>query len=396
MRRLALLNCFFVLSLVFTSLVLNVLSLLEGSSILVLGPQLFIGPSIAFLPILAYLIITRRPENIIGPGFSVVASMAALSGVVEAYIHYGLDVAPGSLPGIEVAAWLSEWAFVPAVLPLLTFLFLLCPDGRLPSPRWRPVALFIAGNLAILTLALIVAPFESRPELDNPFRVTVLGDVPQIAVYVGYIGLIPSIGLSALAMVLRFRRSTGIERLQLKWFASASVAALGLFVLSWIISSFTSSDAVWSYCLLGAVMLVVLATATAVLRYHLYDIDRIISRTLTYGLLTAALGATYLGLVVGLQALLRPVSGGSDLAIVVTTLTVAALFLPARRRIQDAVDRCFNRRTYDAVRTIETFNARLREQIDLDTLRYELLSVVDETMQPVKASLWLLSREVRQ
>ncbi|MGH2600748.1 MAG: hypothetical protein ACRDJ9_15355, partial [Dehalococcoidia bacterium] len=131
------------------------------------------------------------------------------------------------------------------------------------------------------------------------------------------------------------------------------------------------------------------AIVIAVLRYNLYDIDRIINRTLIYGVLTAGLAALYAGLVAGLQALLRPVSGGSDLAIVVTTLVVAALFLPARRRIQAAVDRRFNRRTYDAARTIDAFAARLREQVDLDTLRYELLTVVDETMRPARVSLWL-------
>jgi hypothetical protein len=392
-RRLARLNCFLVLALAITGLVLELLSASESGDLS--GPALMfaVAVGVTAFSVLGYIIVTRRPENVLGPGFSVLALVLSLLGLVESYLHYGLEVAPGSLPAIEYAAWVSEWAWVPAFMPLLTFLFLLCPDGRLPWPSWRPVAYCIAATLVCLTVGTMLSPFESRPEIENPFQVSWLGDLPAIAMWIGYIGLIPSIGLSALAMVLRFRRSTGIERQQLKWFASAGVAAIVLFLASWVVASFTDSDAVWDYWLAVSITLVLFATAIAILRYHLYDIDRIINRTLVYALLTAALAAVYFGLVVGLQAVLRPVSGGSDLAIVITTLAVAALFLPVRRRIQDAVDRRFNRRTYDAARTIEAFTARLREQIDLDTLRYELLAVVDETMQPAKASLWLRSSE---
>jgi hypothetical protein len=175
----------------------------------------------------------------------------------------------------------------------------------------------------------------------------------------------------------------------LKWFAAAAVAAILSFVVSWIISLPTDSDVVWDFSTYFAVGIVLLATVISVLRYRLYDIDRIISRTLSYGLLTATLAALYAGLVVALEALLQPVSGGSDLSIVLTTLVVAALFLPARRRVQRLVDRRFNRHTYDAQRTIDDFSARLREEVELDTLRYELLAVVAETMQPAHASLWL-------
>jgi hypothetical protein len=199
--------------------------------------------------------------------------------------------------------------------------------------------------------------------------------------------------VSAMAPVLRFRRAGHIERQQIKWVMFSGllfVVALAIVLRLDSTSGFSrdASSLVYVLALLG----IPVSITIAILRYGLYDIDRIISRTLTYGLLTAALATVYFGLVVGLQAVLRPVSGGSDFAMVATTLVVAAMFLPARRTLQRVVDRRFNRRAYDAQKSIDAFSARLREQIELDTLRYELLAVVNETMQPTRASLWL--REV--
>jgi hypothetical protein len=218
----------------------------------------------------------------------------------------------------------------------------------------------------------------------------VIGPALAVVQYLAYLLLIPAIGLSGAALVHRFRRSHGRERQQLKWLALAAVAAFVVFVLSWPASILIHN--IWDITPLIVFSFLPIATAIAILRYQLYDIDRILNRTLVYALLTACLGALYLGVVVGLQALLSSVAGGSDLAIVITTLLVAALFLPARRRVQEMVDRRFNRRTYDAARTIDAFSARLRQQIDLDTLRYELLAVTEETMQPSRASVWLRRR----
>jgi hypothetical protein len=210
---------------------------------------------------------------------------------------------------------------------------------------------------------------------------------------VGYALILFSILVAGLSLALRFRRSRGDERQQIKWAVFA--AALMPLVLSVgaVVEAFgqpiTAFEIVFYFLLLFGLPA---SIGAAILRYRLYDIDRIINRTLTYGVLTALLAGVYFGLVVALQALLRPLNGGSDLALVATTLAVAALFLPARRRVQAAVDRRFNRRVYDATQTIDAFSARLREQIDLDTLRYELLAVIDETMQPAGASLWLRDR----
>jgi hypothetical protein len=194
------------------------------------------------------------------------------------------------------------------------------------------------------------------------------------------------------SLVVRWRRANQVERAQLKWFLSGAVFTPIIFSLVNILPSEDDSgltEVIGGMVAASAFWALPTAIVIAILRYRLYDIDRVINRALVYAVLTAGLGALYLGVVVGLQAVLSSVAGGSDLAIVITTLLVAAMFLPARRRVQDAVDRRFNRRTYDAARTIDEFSARLRQQIDLDTLRYELLAVTDETMSPTVASVWL-------
>jgi hypothetical protein len=185
--------------------------------------------------------------------------------------------------------------------------------------------------------------------------------------------------------IVRFRRSQGVIREQFRWIAFAGILAL----IGTLLTAFDGLYTVASLIQFAGFAGFPIAVGLAILRYHLYDIDRILNRTLVYGLLTAGLAAVYFGSVVALQAGLQELNGGNDLAIAVTTLLVAALFLPARRFIQSAVDRRFNRRAYDAARTIDSFSTRLREHVELDTLRYELLAVVDETMQPTSASVWL-------
>lgn len=341
MRRLALLNCILVTVLVAAALTLDSVSFIEGASASNLVVTVVLAPCILVISVLAYLIITRRPGNVIGHGFSAVSLTIAVTGFVEAYLNYGLEASPRSLPNVEFAAWVSGWIFV-GILPLMTFLFLLCPDGRLPSRRWRSVALGIGANQIILDLAIMLSPLETYPEIDNPFRVSALGDLPEIVAGIGYVGLIPSIGLSALAMVQRFRRSTGIERLQLKWFASAAVGALALFLLSWAIALSVESDEIWSVAFGGSIALVALAASTAILRYRLYDIDWIINRTLVYVPLTAILA----GLFVAMTGLTRTVftdltDTGSDAATAMSTLAVVALLTPVKNQLQAFVDKRF-------------------------------------------------------
>jgi hypothetical protein len=399
LRRLAVANLGVVLLLGLGNVVLAVMAIARGHSDSIYWAAFPALPLGMLLASVGALVVSRHPTHRIGLGICLVTTLAMASTLFDTYAFYGLRSDPGSLPGAAGAAWLYEWMWIPAEMPLLTFFFLLCPDGHLLSPRWRLVAQLVGLNLVLLTLAfaLHAGPLPTYPEVDNPFGLNSLQRVTELAQGIGILLLIPSVLLSCASMVLRFHRSRGVERLQLKWFAAAAAGAGLLSLVAYVVGeAFDLGDEVWTYALPPIIALVIVAAGIAILRYRLYDIDRIINRTLVYGLLTAGLGLTYFGLVVGLQALLRPISGGSDLAIVLTTLVVAALFLPARRRVQHAVDRRFNRRAYDAARTIDAFSARLREQIDLDTLRYELLSVVDETMQPAKASLWLRAVELRQ
>jgi hypothetical protein len=378
------------------------------------------GVSVALLvfPTCGVVVILRQPANPIGWLFCLVGVTWLTMFFADAYAALALIREPGAVPGGEFAAWVYEWIWIAAIGTPLIYPLLLFPDGRLLSPRWRLVAQ--AAGLAV-GLGILFAMFAPRmlgeitrgnPEIqpiDNPLGVDVpyLAEVAESVVGVSVLVLAISALASAWSLVLRFRRSSGIERQQLKWFAYAAAILAFAFLIS-VIGYAVSEENIAGVRVseetveavggltLAALFGLPVAAALAILRYRLYDIDRIISRTLVYALLTLTLALTYFGLVVALQAALRPVSGSHDLAIAVTTLVVAAVFLPARRRLQDAVDRRFNRRSYNAARTIEAFSARLREQIDLDTLRYELLGVVDETMQPASASLWLRQPEVRR
>jgi hypothetical protein len=390
-RRFAVLNGLVVVALVSIVAVFSLLSLDRGRMEPKLAANLLYAPLMLLLALIGGLIVSHRPNHRIGVGMCLVATTASLLGVAEAYVEYDLFVQPHALPFTDIAAWFYSWLWIWVLMPPITILLLVCPDGQLPSRRWRPALIFQVAALLLLTVsqAFHAGPFEDFPTITNPFGVEAIDPLLEAANALGFLLLLPAIAVAVFALIGRFRRSHGVERQQLKWFAFAAAGALGVFIISWGISLASDSDAVWDYSTVLAVSLFPIATGIAILRHNLYDIDRVINRALVYAVLTAGLALTYFGLVVGLETLLQPVSGGSDLAIVVTTLVVAALFLPARQRVQDAIDRRFNRRAYDAARTIDAFSARLRQEIDLDTLRYELLAVVDETMQPAKASLWL-------
>jgi hypothetical protein len=276
-------------------------------------------------------------------------------------------------------------------------MLLLFPDGRLPSPRWRPIAwtIVVAGGLSLigaachpgtLEVASLVREAEVTAQLTNPLGVATLGRLLEPFLLVLLVGE----ATGAAALLLRFRRSRGIERQQLKWVAYAALLfgiQQGGVVLGRLAGLVPDTELAW----LGVVdtftfIFSFVAIAVAVLRYRLYDIDRLINRTLVYGLLTALLAGVYAAVVLGLGQLL---GRDSSLAVAAATLAAAAVVRPARRSIQQAVDRRFNRRRYDAARTVEEFATRLREQVDLDMLSAELLTVVDQTMEPSRASLWL-------
>jgi hypothetical protein len=334
------------------------------------------------------LIVAHRPGNPIGWIFSAIALLAAGGGLAEGYGRYAYETRPGSLPGAIVAAWFAWSSWYPTVTLAVVFTPLLFPTGRLLSPRWRPVA-WLAGTVtaAIVALAVLQPTFvlESGRTVDNPIGVAAAANPDESAAGAALTTVLMLSVLAAFAsLTLRFRRSRGEERQQLKWFTYA--AALVPFVALGDLLP----EAVGNLLFAGLIAFLPVAAGIAILRYRLYEIDRLINRTLVYGLLSALLAGVYGGVVLILGQGFGGMGGDPpSWAVAGATLAVAALFQPARRRIQAVVDRRFNRRKYDAARTVEVFSARLRDEVDLDTLSAEVLAVVDQTMQPTTASLWL-------
>ena len=333
------------------------------------------------------LVASRHPSNPIGWILCSFTAIQGVSLVLEGYTEYYLSSGGGSLRVAEAAAWVNNWSYVSAFLTV-TLVLLLFPDGHLPSRRWAPAlwcclvgnALFAAG------VALDTGPLHEYPEIVNP-----LGVSHRLASVIGPIGItltLIALFASAGSVIVRFRRSTGVERQQIKWLAVASVIAAAAMLGAAAIG-FAGSDNLANAVIVLGILCIPVAIGVAMLRYRLYDVDRVISKTLVYGSLTVVLGASYVGLVLAGQALFSAFAGGSNLAIAVSTLAVAALFLPARSRVQRFVDRRFYRRRYDAQRTLQAFGSRLREQVDLGTLSGDLRTAVDETMQPAHVSVWL-------
>ena len=330
------------------------------------------------------LVVAHRPGNAIGWVFSAIGLLAVTGAMADEYAGYAVRTHPGHLPGGVVAGWYSGWAWFPTVALVVIFTPLLFPDGRPPSPAWRPVAwLAVAGTVAAVALAAVQPTIEldDGHVVDNPIGVAGVGD-PEESLLSVALGLLVLAAVASL--VVRFRRSRGEERLQLKWFTYAG-ALLPLVLLGDFLPA-----AVGNVLFAVGISLLPVAAGIAILRYRLYEIDRLINRTLVYGLLTVLLAGVYASLVLVLGELSGGLAGGTPSWVVAgATLAVAALFQPARRRVQAVVDRRFNRRRYDAARTVEGFAVRLRDQVDLDSLSAELLAVVVRTVQPTRASLWL-------
>jgi hypothetical protein len=352
-------------------------------------------------PLVGALIASTRPKNAVGWLCLAVGLLWSLSGVFDYYGYYGAAT-PGSVPFPVAAAGISDWIWVPAVGLLGTYVLLLFPDGRLPSRRWRPLAWLSGAVILLLSVGIMLAPgpLDNLAGVRNPFGIE---GADWLAA--GAYALLPLLPLcmlaSALSLVLRYRRSGGEERQQIKWIAFAASVVVVLYAIAMIASfvfpeeSWTTAGSVWwlnllTYAVLSSFALVPIALGIAVLKYRLYDIDIIINRTLVYGALTASLAVVYLGSVVSLQTLFGALTGrGSQLAVVASTLAIAALFTPLRRRIQAFIDRRFYRRKYDAQKTLEAFSAKLRDETDLATLDAEVVSVVSRTVQPANVSLWL-------
>jgi len=393
----------------FAVIALTFLSLPAGGA----RPSSIVGDLLLFVPFTAFpivgaLIASRRPRNPIGWICLADGLLWMLIVLGEAYGSYGL-ANPGSVPfPVTINALLYAWLWVPAVGLLGTFLLLLFPDGRLPSRKWRPLAL-LSGAVIVLVSVLtfiIPGPLEGLGGARNPFG---LQGQPWV-VAAGWI-VLPLLPLcmiaSAASLVVRFRRSSGEVRQQIKWIAFAAsfmglvyLAIMGTSAIAWLVSPEAPSDlgnrSLWG-ALLENVMLISFASVPtaigfAVLKYRLYDIDLIINRTLVYGSLTLMLGLLYFGGVTATQAILQAFTGQKDLpqiAIVASTLAIAALFNPLRRQVQTFIDQRFYRRKYDAARTLEDFSTQLRDETDLEGLRGELEKVVRDTVQPEHVSLWL-------
>jgi hypothetical protein len=348
--------------------------------------MLFVGFS-AFMGVGA-LIVAHRPGNAIGWIFSAIALLAFTGQLASEYAAYAYVTRPGSLPGAILAAWYASWSWFVVVALALVFTPLLFPTGRLLSPRWRPVA-WLAGvaTVALTVLGALRADLEIAPDqlVANPIGVAAVENPEVSTVGDGLlILLVLLIVVAFVSLVIRFRRSGGAERQQLKWFTYAG-ALLPLALLDDFLPT-PVGDLVFGV----VIVFLPVAAGIAILRYRLYDIDRLINRTLVYGLLTALLAGVYGSAVLVLGQMFGGVTQDPpSWAVAGATLAVAALFQPARRRIQAVVDRRFNRRKFDAAKTVEACSARLRDEVDLDALSAELLAVADQTMQPTTVSLWL-------
>jgi hypothetical protein len=351
------------------------------------------------LSVVGALISSHRPENPIGWIFLAAALCYGLLSAVDEYAIYALLTNPGALPLGAEASWLGQWIWAPGLGLILVFLPLLFPDGHPPSHRWRPVA-WLGGlsiGVAVVSSTILLWP-ERGPALvtgdESPshvYHVLVLFVAEPMILLAGLGGVI--------SLLVRFRRARGDERQQIKWFASAAALTLVwiivfAFVIGELLLSAEGGLPEATIYLSGLLVLpsIPIATGIAILRYRLYDIDRIINRTLVYGALTGLLALLYFGGVAATEAIFRALTSQEEqpqLAVVVTTLVIAALFNPLRRRIQAFIDRRFYRSKYDAAKTLEAFSARLRDETDLDRLGEDLKGVVRETMQPAHISLWL-------
>ncbi len=336
------------------------------------------------VPVAGFVIASRRPENRIGWLFLVAGMALGLGGFCGQYALHALVAAPGSLPAGRLVAWLGSSLWVIATA-MLAFLFLLFPTGRLRSRRWRPVAWLVGCAFAISTVAMLVIatrlwtdPFTTSSPAGPAGLIRALYLMTEVLVSAALL-------VSVVAIIVRFATSAGEERLQLKWCAWAALLLAVVFVLSiWVNSAVANILQSLAFLCLWATI------AIAVLKYRLYEIDRIISRTLAYAIVTGLLIGVYAGLVL-LATRVLPIS--SPVAVAGATLAAAALFSPLRRRVQRVVDRRFNRARYDADQTIAAFATRLNDAVDLDAIRSDLVAVAQRVLEPAHASVWIRRHE---
>jgi len=338
--------------------------------------------------VVGWIVASRRPDNRIGWVFLVIGLSLSIEGVATPYAKLGLEVSPGSLPLADVMSWVSLWAWAPGFIFLVSLSVLLFPDGRPPSARWRPVvwASFVVMGLLILPIAIATWPYRGLVAQD-------LEASKDQAIAVAYgiqaLGFLasPFVAIASFAgIVVRFRQAGPSERQQLKWFGVAAVVVIA-FALS---VEFVTPPLIVAFVISVLIApLVPAAAAVAILRYRLYDLDRIVSRTIAYATVTGVLVFVFAGGTLVFQELLAPVTGKSGVAVAASTLVVAALFQPLRRKVQTRVDHRFNRARYDAERTVTSFGRRLREEVDLTTVVVDLDATVRSAIAPDRVSVWL-------
>ena len=338
------------------------------------------------------ILVYRRPRNKVGWILLTSGTLAAIQTFAEAYAIFGVVDRTTPLPGAIFAGWVQSWIWLVGVTLIVTFTLLLFPNGSLVSPRWR-----IVGWLAALTAATGVAglafasgPLNNAPFVDNPYPL--LGEFGHSLFYGGFLGLVLlAMGASA-SFVVRYRRSAGAERQQLKWLVLEAVLIAIATVITGLAQAFAPDYKPAQVLYIAVLSLMPVAIGVAVLRYRLYDIDVLINRALVYGATTAGIAVAFFVGIVVFQTILRPITSGSEIAVAVSTLASVALAQPLRARMQGVVDRRFYRSRYDAARTLDAFSDQLRDEVDLDAVRADLVDAVRDTVQPAHASVWLRER----
>ncbi|MDQ4144256.1 MAG: hypothetical protein M3198_11035 [Actinomycetota bacterium] len=363
------------------------LALMVASGEMAWPLAVFFGVEIAF-PAVGWFIV-RVTRNRVGWVFLAAGLGLAMQAFSSGYGEYGLVERPGALPGAVVVTWLGEVVWLPQLVVATMFLFLLFPEGRLPSRRWRSVAYLGVAGVLLLEASILFAPtLYAHEDVRAPLAGVLSESVLAVLGTVGGLILLPTVLLALSAVVVRYRRAGTVGRAQIKWFAYAATVFLAA-ELTFNVFELGRDNALLSVLNGLAGLLIPAAVAIAILRHRLYDIDVVINRTLVYAGLTAFLAAVYAVGVLVLGQLLSATAGGNDIAVAASTLAVAGLFRPARARIQEWVDRHFYRRRYDAARTLEAFAARLRQQVDLTAVVRDLEATVSETLQPQSVFTWL-------
>ncbi|WP_411278249.1 hypothetical protein [Gaiella sp.] len=360
------------------------------------GVGALIGFGVAFIayPIVGAIIVARQPGNRVGWLFIVAGMILTASALGPKYVSEGHTADPGSLPVTEWVAWVSG-LLDPLFFLVLSLILVVFPEGRPPSPRWRGAVwlIFVAIGASLANEALKPGIIRGDLPVENPLGVeSAAGAFPALGVLANLL-VLAGVLSGIISIVWRFRRARDEVRLQIKWIAYAALGFVAAIVAALVSAAFGRGSALAEALIGLAFAGVPVAAGLAILRYRLYEIDHLISRTLEYASLSIVLGASYIGLVLAGQSLFSSFAGGSDLAIAVSTLAVAALFLPVRARVQRFVDRRFYRSRYDAQRTLETFGTRLREQVELEALATDLRAVVGETMHPEHVGVWLRERQ---